>query len=133
MNEEEPRLKGWSTPPGLWLRLKPEARRMRQRPTVAESILWESLRNRKPDGFRFRRQHAVGRFIVDFYCSEIKLVVEVDGQIHKGRRDEDEARDKFLAERGLTVLRFSNDVVESALDEVWSEIKEALMVGADDK
>jgi very-short-patch-repair endonuclease len=132
MNEEEPRLKRWPTPPGLWLRLKPEARRMRHQPTAAESILWASLRNRKLDGFRFRRQHAIGRFIVDFYCSDLKLVLEVDGQIHKGRRDEDEARDKFLAERGLTVLLFSNDRVEGALDGVLAEISEASIVGADD-
>ena len=132
MNEEEPRLKRWPTPPGLWLRLKPEARRMRHQPTAAESILCASLRNRKLDGFRFRRQHAIGRFIVDFYCSDLKLVLEVDGQIHKGRRDEDEARDKFLAERGLTVLRFSNDRVEGALDGVLAEIREASIVGADD-
>ena len=132
MNEEEPRLKRWPTPPGLWLRLKPEARRMRHQPTAAESILWASLRNRKLDGFRFRRQHAIGRFIVDFSCSDLKLVLEVDGQIHKGRRDEDEARDKFLAERGLTVLRFSNDRVEGALDGVLAEISEASIVGADD-
>ena len=124
MNEEEPRLKGWPTPPGLWLRLKPEARRIRHQPTAAESILWASLRNRKLGGFRFRRQHAIGRFIVDFYCSDLKLVVEVDGQIHKGRRDEDEARDNFLRERGLSVLRFSNDRVEGALDEALAEIAE---------
>ena len=130
MKEEEPRLKGWSTPSGLWLRLKHEARRMRQQPTLAESILRASLRNRKLDGFRFRRQHAIGRFIVDFYCSDLKLVVEVDGQIHKRRRNEDEPRDKFLAERGMTVLRFSNDRVKGVLDGVLAEIREALINGA---
>jgi len=123
MNEEEPRLKGWSTPSALWL--KPEARRMRQRPALAESILWASLRNCKLDGFRFRRQNAVGCFIVDFYCSDLKLVVEVDGQIHEGRCDEDGARDKFLVKRGLMVQRFPNDRVEGALDEVLAEIREA--------
>jgi len=125
MNEGESRLKGRSTPSALWLRLKPEARRMHQRPTLAESILWVSLRNCKLDGFRFRRQHAVGCFIVDSYCSDLKLVVEVDGQIHEGRCDEDGARDKFLVKRGLMVQRFPNDRVEGALDEVLAEIREA--------
>ena len=130
MNEEEPCLNGWSTPSALWLRLKPEARRMRQRPTLAKSILWASLRNCKLDSFRFRRQHAVGRFIVDFYCSDLKLVIEVDGQIHERRCDEDGACDKFLAKRGLMVQRFPSDRVEGELDEVLAKIREALINGA---
>lgn len=127
VNDQEPKMGGWPTPAVLWDRLKPEARRMRNHPTAAEANLWEALRSRKLDGLRFRRQHAVGRFIVDFYCAESRLVVEVDGPIHRGIRDEDLARDAWLASQGLRVLRVANDRVEKDLDGVLEEIREALL------
>lgn len=68
----------------------------------------------------------MGRFIVDFYCADAKLVVEVDGQIHEKRREEDDARDVFLQSRGLRVMRFANQQVEIELDSVLGEVAEAL-------
>ena len=91
---------------------------MRREPTRAEDRLWQRLRNRQASGLKFRRQHAIGRFIVDFYCAEARLVVEVDGAVHEDTADEDAARQEFLESRGLRVLRFSNDEVSKSLDRV---------------
>ena len=98
----------------LWKKLKPEARRMRRAPTPTEKVLWERLRDRRLGGFKFRRQHAIGRFVVDFFCAKRNLVVEIDGQIHESTREMDAARDTFLSEMGLKVIRFENgDVLNS--------------------
>ena len=77
---------------------------MRGQPTDAEAALWEALRNRKLRGYRFRRQHSFGRFIVDFYCANAKLVVEADGGGHETTTDKDEARDAYLEKLGLKVM-----------------------------
>ena len=84
---------------------------MRQNPTPAESKLWQSLRAQRVSGFRFRRQHPIDRFIVDFYCRKARLVIEVDGPVHDSpqARECDAARQALLEEKGLTLLRFSND------------------------
>jgi very-short-patch-repair endonuclease len=76
------------------------------------------LRGGKAGGLKFRRQHAVGTFIVDFYCVTAGLVVEVDGPIHEYQRDRDTERQAYLEAIGLKVLRFSNDEVSSTLDKV---------------
>ena len=94
-------------------RLSELARQLRQKSTDAESLLWQSLRNRKVLGFKFRRQHQFGEYVVDFYCSEAKLVVECDGEIHS-RNDSwqhDRVRDAYMNSQGLTVLRFTNEQV----------------------
>ncbi|MQY72086.1 MAG: DUF559 domain-containing protein, partial [Dehalococcoidia bacterium] len=74
---------GWYTSPCLWEKLKPLAREMRRAPTLAEEVLWQHLRNSQMGGFKFRRQHPIDRFIVDFYCFKIRLVIEVDGPVHQ--------------------------------------------------
>ena len=81
----------WSTPPELWEKLQPLARQKRYEPTPAEDALWQQLR-RNQIGAHFRRQHTIERFIVDFYCAAIKLVVEVDGGIHDYTQEEDAIR-----------------------------------------
>ncbi|MHC5611987.1 MAG: endonuclease domain-containing protein [Nostoc sp.] len=72
----------WQTPHELWKKLKPLARQMRCEATPAEKLLWQKLRDKQLLGFKFRRQQTIDRFIVDFYCNEARLVVEVDGEIH---------------------------------------------------
>ena len=86
---------------------------MRKRPTRAETILWQFLRRKQMRGFRFRRQHPIGRYIVDFYCRQAQLAVEVDGSTHlsKEAAEYDKQRTQFLNELGLSVLRFSNEQV----------------------
>ena len=99
------------------------AGKLRKNPTPAEAILWQALRNKQLEGLRFRRQHPVGNFVLDFYCPFCKLVVEVDGEIHCDRADYDNARTDKLAEYGYTVLRFSNERVLNDLPQVLAEIR----------
>ena len=99
------------------------ARALRRDMTLPEGMLWQVLRKR-PDGFKFRRQHPIGRCIVDFYCPAIRLVVEVDGQSHSlgdsPRRDL--RRDKWLEGQGVRVLRFKATDVISDLQSVVTTI-----------
>ena len=99
------------------------ARQMRHDSTDAEVLLWWSLRNREL-GVYFRRQHPIGRFIVDFACLEYRLIVEADGSQHGGAYDEE--RDSFLRSVGFTVLRFwSWDVIRDlggVVDEIAEEV-----------
>lgn len=112
----------WQTPPQLWEKLKPLGRQMRHQPTPAEEKLWQKLRNKQLLGFKFRRQHSIDRFIVDFYCNEAQLVVEVDGEIHDYTQEEDAIRQEFLESLGLRVVRFRNEAVLSSIDGVLEGI-----------
>lgn len=117
---------GWQTPPELWARLKPLAREMRRNPTPEEDLLWQALRNKQLAGYKFRRQHAIDRFIVDFYCAEARLVVEVDGPIHQYHQEEDAIRQEFIESQGLHLLRFTTDQVNQNLAAVLEQISAAL-------
>jgi len=121
----------WQTPSDLWDKLKPLARQMRHEPTPAENVLWQALRNRRL-GIRFRRQHAIGRFIVDFYAHDAGLIVEVDGPIHDDTPEEDAVRQEFLCSLGLHVVRFTNEQVLESLDHVLEEISRVLAENAPD-
>jgi len=98
------------------------ARELRQNQTPTEEILWIFLRGRRLRSAKFRRQHNIGRFIVDFYCHEARLVVELDGEIHRQRQHRDAERDAWMNASGLTVLRFDNEATQHRLDEVLREI-----------
>ena len=76
------------------------AQDMRRSMTPAEAPLWQRLRAGRLDGFHFRRQQVIGRFISDFYCHQVDLVVEVDGSVHQNQVEYDLARDRYLQERG---------------------------------
>jgi very-short-patch-repair endonuclease len=102
------------------------AREMRVHLTETEKILWEELRNKKIDGKRFRIQHPIHRYILDFYCHEKKLAVEVDGDVHKNRKDYDEFRDEFLKSIGIITLRVTNEDVANDINYVLSEIRKGL-------
>ncbi|MEW6491236.1 MAG: endonuclease domain-containing protein [Cyanobacteriota bacterium] len=119
----------WQTSPELWEKLKPLARQMRHEPTLAEKQLWQKLRNKQLLGFKFRRQHSIDRFIADFYCAEVGLVVEVDGSIHDYTQEEDALRQEFLESLGLRVLRFSNAEVLNSIDGVLEVIAGYLQKG----
>jgi very-short-patch-repair endonuclease len=99
---------------------------MRRNPTPEEKKLWQRLRKRQLLGFKFRRQHSIDRFVVDFYCSKAHLVVEVEGSIHQYTEEEDAIRQEFLESLGFRVLRFSNNEVNSAFDSVIERITAAL-------
>ena len=87
------------------------ARDNRHPQTPAETKLWKLLRNRNLDGYKFRRQHPIGYYIVDFYCHETKLVVEVDGRSHDERIEYDAERTMWLEGQGCRVIRFTNQQV----------------------
>ena len=95
---------------------------MRGAPTAAEAALWEALRGSTLDGLRFRRQHPVGQFVLDFCCPALKLVVEVDGGIHEHQREQDANRDEWLRAYGYTTVRVTNDDVLTSLPAVLTRI-----------
>ena len=102
-------------------------RELRKESTDAEKLLWTELRNRKLKGLKFRRQHPLDKFIVDFYCNEKKLVVELDGAVHdeKNNKDYDEASTAMLAGLNVLVLRFRNEEVINNMKDVLKKISEA--------
>ncbi|WP_394993412.1 class I tRNA ligase family protein [Emticicia sp.] len=108
-----------------WSNLKNLARENRKNQTQAENIIWQEVRNSKL-GFKFRRQHSIDTFIVDFICIEKKLIVEIDGDIHNETIEYDEMRTKFLNLRGFEVIRFSNNEVLTNIRGVIGEINIAL-------
>ncbi len=99
------------------------AREMRHVRTPAEATLWRALRNRQT-GFKFRRQHPIYRFIIDFYCAEAKLLIEVDGESHleTDQAAYDNARTEYLEDFGYKVIRFTNNDVRYNIHAVASEI-----------
>ena len=102
-----------------------KARKLRQNMTPAEKMLWKLLRNRKFKGLKFRRQHPIDKYIVDFICVEKKLVVEADGEIHK-KADQikyDRERTADLESHGLKVIRFTNDEILSDVFKVLKKIE----------
>jgi very-short-patch-repair endonuclease len=121
MPEEKPHL--GDTSPNLWYKLKPLARQMRHEPTAAEDALWQRLRNRKVCDSKFRRQHSIERFIVDFFCEDHRLVIEVDGSIHDYTVEEDAIRQAYLESLGYRVIRFGNDEVFQTIDAVIEQVR----------
>ena len=96
------------------------ARSLRKESTWAERELWKHLRNRGVGGVKFRRQFSIGRYILDFYCAETKLAIELDGDVHgtPERRKHDELRCRDLLALGIEVVRFWNEEVRTNLDGV---------------
>jgi leucyl-tRNA synthetase len=110
------------------------ARQLRRNMTKAERLLWQELRNRKLGGYKFNRQFPViyreiyGKkdfFILDFYCNEKKIAVELDGPIHDQQKDYDQSRDQILLEMGIKVVRYKNEEVnqmELFLQKILNEL-----------
>jgi very-short-patch-repair endonuclease len=98
--------------------------------TPAEKALWKNLKGKQLDGFKFRAQHPVGPFILDFYCPSRKLVVELDGDIHKAHKARDTERTQQLEAHGYAVIRFQNDAVFNDMDGVLEDIRAALAAQA---
>jgi very-short-patch-repair endonuclease len=103
----------------------PAARDLRQHETTAEDLLWEALRDRQLKGLKFRRQHPVGPFVIDFCCAGRRLAVELDGGVHANQRDEDAEREAVLTAAGYRVLRFPNEAVRDRMGEGLSAISAA--------
>ena len=101
------------------------ARGMRQSPTHAEGLLWKRLRKKRLGGFRFRSQHIIHSFIVDFYCPQAKLVIEIDGSVHDNQQEYDQEREKILEIFGYQIVRFKNAQIKTELESVLARIYNA--------
>ena len=84
---------------------------MRRESTNAETLLWAQIRNHKLKGLKFRRQHPIGPFVVDFFCAEQQLIIELDGPVHAKRVEYDRRRTRYLEKRGYRVIRFNQEDV----------------------
>ena len=111
------------------------ARRLRKKSTSSEKLLWEVLRGKKLEGFKFLRQHPVfyridkdwaNFYIADFYCSDLKLIIELDGPLHEFSKEEDMERDEKLKERGFHVKRIKNEELMN-INMVISELKNIIV------
>ncbi len=102
------------------------ARRLRRVSTPFETALWQLLRDRQLEGFKFRRQHPIGRYFADFACPGAMIVVELDGRIHDQQIEYDAVRDEYLRAAGWKVLRFSNSDLAHCREGVWSQIATCL-------
>lgn len=100
------------------------ARQLRKRSTPAEEVLWQKLRRNSLDGLKFKRQHHIGRYVADFYCAGLKLVIELEGGIHEmiGQKQYDEVRYEELMAGGYKVLRIKNEEVIEDVEKVLQKI-----------
>jgi len=103
-----------------------KARRLRSKETPTELKLWECLKGKQTSGLRFRRQHPIETFIVDFYCHKAKLVIEIDGKIHLRNSESDKNRTAEIEKHGLKVIRFTNNDIMENSDMVLNEISRVL-------
>jgi very-short-patch-repair endonuclease len=108
--------------------LKAFRRELRTKATRSENFLWQYLKGKQCGGFKFRRQHSLGNYIVDFYCAQVKLAIELDGGYHFTPEQQryDLRRTQYLESLGVRVIRFLNPEVFNDLDVALSEILQAL-------
>ena len=118
------------------------ADRMRKNPTEAEKILWKHIKKFRSSGYVFRRQHPIDFYIADFYCHKLKLVIEVDGEIHETdeSREHDDGRTGHLESYGINVIRFTNEEIlgneELVIRQIWKYLYESAspaLLGAGDR
>ncbi len=105
--------------------LKPRRKELRNNLTYAEVFFWQQVKKRQLDGRKFRRQTSIGPYIVDFYCPEEKLVIELDGEVHFKEESikYDQERTKYIESLGLKVIRFENNEVIKNTEYVLNKIK----------
>jgi very-short-patch-repair endonuclease len=102
------------------------ARLLRENMTDSEKLLWEQLKGKQVLGLRFRRQHPIDISIADFYYHEARLVIEIDGEVHKEKVEYDDGREAEIEKYDIRVIRFSNDEIIHDLDNVINKIKDIL-------
>ncbi|CAN2534829.1 putative+protein [Methylocapsa aurea] len=112
-------------PKDVMLRL---AREQRANAVNAEAMMWRALRGRRMNGFKFRRQAPIGRYIVDFICFEARLIVEIDGPSHNAdlQHTRDASRDQWLEQQGFRIMRLSNDLVLGSPELATQRVARAL-------
>ena len=106
------------------------AEKLRERMTKAEVRLWEELENSQLDGYKFRRQHPIHKFIVDFYCHKLKLIIEVDGKYHESdeQKNSDLERNELLTFQGIQIIRFTNEEVLNNIDHVLKRVRKKIEI-----
>ncbi len=97
-------------------------RNLRRNSTEAEVILWSEIRNGKLNGLKFKRQHSIGNYVIDFYCASKRLIIELDGEVHNipDQKEKDQHRDQNLTEMNFRVLRITNSQVLNEIETVKS-------------
>ena len=108
----------------------PRRRALRQRSTKPEQLMWSILRRHRLGNLKFRRQHSIGPYIVDFVCEEKRVIVEIDGGYHDYVNTEDQVRQRELERMGWSVIRYSNDDVLMDLESVFLDLAKRLTVNA---
>ena len=105
------------------------AKEFRKEPTPAEQRLWEALRRNQMDGVKFHRQRSLGRYVLDFYAPSIKLVIELDGEIHQvdTQKEYDTLRENYLIAQNLRIMRFTNKQILNEIEFCLAEIHKALI------
>ena len=105
-----------------------KARKLRQKLTEQEAVMWHLLRNRGLNGYKFRRQYPIGSYVVDFVCRELKLIIELDGGQHNEPEniEYDKKRTQYLNEKGYKVVRFWNNEIDENLEGVYQSILKVL-------
>ena len=98
--------------------LKQRARELRKQGVLSEVLLWNQLKGRKLRGHQFMRQKPIRAYIVDFYCSKLRLVIEIDGESHADKFDYDMRRQRFLESMGFAVLRFNDKAVKKDMNNI---------------
>ena len=115
--------------------LKKYRRKLRRNQTDAEDRLWQRLRNRQLEGLKFFRQYSFGHFILDFYCPQCRLAIELDGSQHLAQQANDDKRTYYLNENGIEVIRFwDNDVLEHTdgiVESIWEKLMKKNRVSHD--
>ena len=105
-------------------KLKQLARKLRKDSTLSEVLLWQHLKNKQMMGYDFHRQKPIEEYIVDFYCSKLRLIIEIDGESHNDKLQQDEERQKELESLGFHFLRFLDSDVKQNLEGVLLSIKD---------
>ena len=103
---------------------KNRRRQLRKDQTKAERELWSKIRRKQLSGYKFRRQYNIGYYIVDFYCHELKLIIELDGYIHGEEEniEKDKKRENYLKDKGYNIIRYRNEQIKYEMDAVLQDI-----------
>jgi very-short-patch-repair endonuclease len=100
------------------------ARNLRHESTTEEKKVWNVLRNKKFHNYKFRRQHVIEGFVVDFYCEKLLLAIELDGKIYERQKDYDELRQQLIEEKGIKFIRVTNEEIKKDITILFNKISE---------
>jgi very-short-patch-repair endonuclease len=108
--------------------LKETRRHLRKNQTYTEKIVWMYLRNRQMEGYKFRRQYSVDKFVIDFYCPKLKLAIEIDGSIHNepDQKEYDVKRQEYLETFGINFLRLTNEEINGNPNAAFEKIEKTI-------